>query len=69
MTENQALIAAVCVLPLVTTLVCIFACELRIQHREADTRRFPRPGTHPERPKGFKPFRKHPDMLTKVDDE
>lgn len=27
------------------------------------TNRFPRPGTEPTRPDGFKPFRRHPDML------
>lgn len=31
------------------------------------SRRYPRPGTQPQRPEGFKPFRKHPDML--IEDE
>lgn len=44
MDEIDALILAICIMPGITCLVCIFACELRIQHREADTRRYPRYG-------------------------
>jgi hypothetical protein len=69
MSDIEALFLAICLMPAITSLVCIFACELRIQHRDSDTRRFPRPGTHPERPDGFKPFRKHPDMLKPIDKE
>jgi len=32
------------------------------------SRRHPRPGTQPTRPEGFKPFRKHPDMLVPPDE-
>lgn len=31
------------------------------------TARFPRPGTQPQRPEGFKPFKRHPDMLAPID--
>jgi len=69
MTEIQLLVAILCISPLVTFGLCAVWRVLELNSREGDTRRFPRPGTHPERPDGFKPFRKHPDMLTKVDDE
>ena len=48
MSDTEALLIAICVMPLVTSLVCIFACELRIQHRESDTRRLPRYGRSPD---------------------
>lgn len=50
MSEIEALLFAVCVMPVITCLVCIFACELRIQHREADTRRYPRYGRSTDMP-------------------
>ena len=48
MTDQQALFAAFCIVPSVTVLCCIFACELRIQHREGDTSRFRRYGRSPD---------------------
>lgn len=48
MSDSEALVAALCIMPGITSLVCIFACELRMQHREADTRRYPRYGRSPD---------------------
>lgn len=48
MDEIEALLFAVCIMPGITCLVCIFACELRIQQREGDTRRYPRYGQSPD---------------------
>lgn len=70
MNDIDALLIAICLMPGITCLVCIFACELRIQHRDADTKRYPRPGTEPFRPESkIKPYRKSSDMLKKIDDE
>lgn len=44
MSDFEALLFAICIMPGVTSLVCIFACELRIQAKENDTRRYPRYG-------------------------
>jgi hypothetical protein len=33
-----------CLIPLLGFCVALFACELRIQYRDGDTRRFPRYG-------------------------
>ena len=68
MNETQLLCAAICIMPFITVLACVYACALRIQHREGDTRRFRRPGTEPFRPDSkLKPFKKSPDMC--VEDE
>lgn len=40
---------------------------LKASARDGTDRYYPRPGTQPTRPDGFKPFRKHPDML--IEDE
>ena len=69
MTDTQLLVAVLCISPLVSFGLCAVWHILQLNAKEGDTKRFPRPGTHPERPDGFKPFRKHPDMLTKIDDE
>jgi hypothetical protein len=69
MTDSQLLFAVLCLSPLVSFALCIFWRVLWLNARESDTRRYPRPGTHPKRPDGFKPFRKHPDMLKPIDKE
>lgn len=43
--------------------------SLELNYRDGDTKRYPRDGTQPTRPERFKPFRKHPDMLTKDEEE
>lgn len=45
-----------------------FWCAMKVIYRDSDTRRFPRPGTQPQRPERFKPYRRHPDMLTDDDE-
>jgi len=66
MSDRDLLIAALCLIPVVTALTAIFACELRIQYRESDTRRLPKPGTQPFRPDSkVKPWKKSDDMLKK----
>jgi hypothetical protein len=66
MSQKEA-IFLLCGYPVLMAIICSivgwFWCLLRTNARESDTRRYPRPGTHPERPAGFRPFRKHPDML------
>lgn len=70
MTDTQLLVAVLCISPLVTFGLCAVWRVLELNARESDTRRYPRPGTQPFRPESkIKPFRKHPDMLTKIDDE
>jgi hypothetical protein len=69
MTDTQLLFAVLCLSPLVSFALCAVWRALELNARDSDTKRYPRPGTHPTRPDGFKPFRKHPDMLTKIDDE
>jgi hypothetical protein len=69
MTDTQLLVAVLCISPLVTFGLCAVWRILELNSRDSDTRRYPRPGTHPERPDGFKPFKRHPDMLKKIDDE
>lgn len=70
MSESHLLIALLCIMPIVCFGICAFWRGLELNARESDTRRYPRPGTEPFRPESkIKPFRKHPDMLTKIDDE
>lgn len=69
MTDTQLLFAVLCLSPLVSFALCAVWRTLELNARDSDTKRYPRPGTNPDRPEGFKPFRKHPDMLKKVDDE
>ena len=59
----QLLVSAMCMMFACGIFVGLFWRVLVRIERDGDTRRFPRPGTHLERPEGFKPFRRHPDML------
>ena len=68
MTDTQLLIAVLCISPLVSFGLCAVWRILELNARESDTRRYPRPGTQPHRPEGFKPFRKHPVMLVPPDE-
>lgn len=57
-------------LAVIYALICSFWRILELNARESDTKRFPsRPGTEPARPDRFKPYRRHPDMLTRDDKE
>jgi hypothetical protein len=69
MSDTQLLVAILCISPLLTFGLCAVWRILELNSRDGDTKRYPRPGTHPERPDGFKPFRKHPDMLRPIDKE
>lgn len=40
----EIIVFAGCVIPLLMFAVAVFACELRIQYRNNDTRRYPRYG-------------------------
>jgi hypothetical protein len=69
MSDTQLLVAILCISPLLTFGLCAVWRILELNSRDGDTKRYPRPGTHPERPDGFKQFRKHPDMLRPIDKE
>jgi len=70
MTDTQLLIALLCISPLLTFGLCAVWRILELNSRDGDTKRYPRPGTQPFRPESkIKPFKKSPDMLTKIDDE
>lgn len=47
MSDRDLLVMALCMIPLVTIAVSIFACELRVLARERDTRRYPKYGKSP----------------------
>jgi hypothetical protein len=69
-TDTHLLIAVLCISPLVSFALCAFWRILWLNSRDGDTRRYPRPGTHPFRPESkIKPFKRSPDMVVKVDDE
>lgn len=48
MSEVELIVFLGCVVPLICFGASIFACELRIQHRDSDTRRYPRYGQSDE---------------------
>lgn len=42
--ELELVLFALCIIPMLMFGVALFACELRIQYRDNDTRRYPRYG-------------------------
>jgi len=47
---------------------CMMYSQFAYEDRES-TARHPRPGTQPQRPDGFKPFKRSPDMLAPPDEK